>query len=897
MMDRNRFRKRKQSFKRALAVLFAFVMICGICSPCGMADMQVYAQEVETDNSVSSEDTATDESVGAAKADTASESDGNEIQGNAATEDVQANTTTEGTAQAAKAAAAEENADVSYLDQISALKAEAEALDGEASDVLADWADIYSRLMTVYEAAAAEKEAGTITAEEYNEIYSATGEVISVLYGYGYDPYAVVTTGTSGTISYYGYVNRTVKFVDTSGNSLSSNKSTYTINEATTLAAVGSNFTIDGYTYSYAAINSVSGTQIVQIRYQYQYPDGGTWQYKTENSSNWTNIDNQTDIYLVYTANSSSGGSSSTTSIRYYHFDIRISASIKIKVLNADGTVSETTITNATISDPTATIYNTGTTEWEDDDADGTSETGIKYKKVSFNKDTGEGSENEYMDSNRSNKFYTGDTLELAYKLTYTYNGKSYTIPLTETRVVVAADNVCTHANDTSGTMRGFDIVVSAENISSAMSASMLQIAKYWDDNNNTEKRPDSITVKVYRTVNSTESLYMTLTLVADVDGEVAEGYTMASGETADEDMKVTFADDYAVTITGLPQNYWVKNSSTNEYEYVSCSYTVKEVQATGDANFSAVYGSFVYVDDTQKDSYIVTITNTLAYEKLAVLKEWADEDEDTHEGDSVQVQLKAYYESGGAETEVPDAWLAEFIGGSTTVTLDSDNDWYAVWGNMPVYYTPDEGGSYPITAFKAEETNVTVDNGETYTAAVSSISTGKDTQGNYYFTVTNTPKPKDTDVTVEKTVSGALGDQTKEFAFEAKVMNGSTQVELEDVTGTDYSVANNIISFTLKHNESVTIQDLPIGSTLWIRETDASDYSATVTPSSIADEDGWYQVEITKDLKISFDNFKDVTPDTGVLLDSIPYILILAIVLAGAAVGFVSKRRSREDD
>ena len=47
----------------------------------------------------------------------------------------------------------------------------------------------------------------------------------------------------------------------------------------------------------------------------------------------------------------------------------------------------------------------------------------------------------------------------------------------------------------------------------------------------------------------------------------------------------------------------------------------------------------------------------------------------------------------------------------------------------------------------------------------------------------------------------------------------------------------------------------------------------------------------------IVFTNTKNVVPDTGVILDSLPYVLILAVVALGAAGVVIRRRRSREDD
>ena len=43
--------------------------------------------------------------------------------------------------------------------------------------------------------------------------------------------------------------------------------------------------------------------------------------------------------------------------------------------------------------------------------------------------------------------------------------------------------------------------------------------------------------------------------------------------------------------------------------------------------------------------------------------------------------------------------------------------------------------------------------------------------------------------------------------------------------------------------------------------------------------------------------NNSTIIPDTGVILDSLPYVLILAVVALGAVGVVIRRRRSREDD
>ena len=104
---------------------------------------------------------------------------------------------------------------------------------------------------------------------------------------------------------------------------------------------------------------------------------------------------------------------------------------------------------------------------------------------------------------------------------------------------------------------------------------------------------------------------------------------------------------------------------------------------------------------------------------------------------------------------------------------------------------------------------------------------------------------------------------------------------------------------FTLKHGESKTIE-IPVGSSITAVET-ADGYTASITAegatptisndntTAVIDKFGKYGAEL------HFTNNLDITVDTGILLDSVPYVLLLALV--GAGIGFMIIRRRRRED
>ena len=146
----------------------------------------------------------------------------------------------------------------------------------------------------------------------------------------------------------------------------------------------------------------------------------------------------------------------------------------------------------------------------------------------------------------------------------------------------------------------------------------------------------------------------------------------------------------------------------------------------------------------------------------------------------------------------------------------------------------------------------------------------------------------KQTNVTVEKQVTGNLGDQSKDFEF---------QYSLDGVTWSETK--------TLKHGESfVTTDVLDVDTEIWIREATAPGYTTTVAHNNsgrmeFTKVDGYQLVKVTvKDgEKVVFTNDKTTVPDTGVLLDSLPYVLILVAVALGVVLVIVRRRKHRDDD
>ena len=135
---------------------------------------------------------------------------------------------------------------------------------------------------------------------------------------------------------------------------------------------------------------------------------------------------------------------------------------------------------------------------------------------------------------------------------------------------------------------------------------------------------------------------------------------------------------------------------------------------------------------------------------------------------------------------------------------------------------------------------------------------------------------PKEVTVTITKEVAGTLGDRTKSFGFSYWCgVDGEKE------------------AFSLKHGEEETIQ-VPSGTTLYLQETNAEKYdiSAACGSTIVEPDEGVMCFTINTDTPITVTNTKNAVPDTGVDLDSLPYILMLSLAAGGAAL-LLRRRRA----
>ena len=95
-------------------------------------------------------------------------------------------------------------------------------------------------------------------------------------------------------------------------------------------------------------------------------------------------------------------------------------------------------------------------------------------------------------------------------------------------------------------------------------------------------------------------------------------------------------------------------------------------------------------------------------------------------------------------------------------------------------------------------------------------------------------------------------------------------------------------VTFDLRHGQTASLTNLPYGMSYTVTEDDytGEGYTTAVTGDSGTISAG--------SVTAAFTNTKGGNVDTGVLLDSAPYALLLVMALSGGAVLFLRRRAHR---
>ena len=165
---------------------------------------------------------------------------------------------------------------------------------------------------------------------------------------------------------------------------------------------------------------------------------------------------------------------------------------------------------------------------------------------------------------------------------------------------------------------------------------------------------------------------------------------------------------------------------------------------------------------------------------------------------------------------------------------------------------------------------------------------------------------PASANLTVSKTVTGKLGDTNKAFTFTITKADGTaanitdTNIEISEADRAKVEWLDNG-KFTLKDGASIIFKNLPSGEYKVIEEDYSGEKYDTSwqigTDGEVYEKNSTATVTIGTDAKqIDFTNHRTLEPDLGVLLDTLPYIVILAVVAGGVALLMLRKHRKEDD-
>lgn len=143
----------------------------------------------------------------------------------------------------------------------------------------------------------------------------------------------------------------------------------------------------------------------------------------------------------------------------------------------------------------------------------------------------------------------------------------------------------------------------------------------------------------------------------------------------------------------------------------------------------------------------------------------------------------------------------------------------------------------------------------------------------------------------VTKTVTGNLGDKSQYFEFKVTLTGEDGKNYANSYTVSGGSREGNpssikigeVTTFYLKHGETLSIANLPYGVSYTVTETAAEGY----TTDKVGDSGSINAPAQTA----AFTNDRTTTVDTGITTDSLPYVLLLGIVVLAGAVLFVKRR------
>lgn len=176
-------------------------------------------------------------------------------------------------------------------------------------------------------------------------------------------------------------------------------------------------------------------------------------------------------------------------------------------------------------------------------------------------------------------------------------------------------------------------------------------------------------------------------------------------------------------------------------------------------------------------------------------------------------------------------------------------------------------------------------------------------------------PEDPDTGLHISKTIAGSGADKTKEFGFTILIKDdASTNSKTFTLVTPDGNITitpgTESAVFYLTNEEAAQLKGIQVGATVTVTEAAADPYTAsyeyikngtkgsavTATDKKTALSTGEQQLGEARN-EAAYTNTLDPVTPTGIIINNLPYILLVAIALGGVAMYFVSRRRSYSEE
>lgn len=157
----------------------------------------------------------------------------------------------------------------------------------------------------------------------------------------------------------------------------------------------------------------------------------------------------------------------------------------------------------------------------------------------------------------------------------------------------------------------------------------------------------------------------------------------------------------------------------------------------------------------------------------------------------------------------------------------------------------------------------------------------------------------------VTKTITGTLADKTQEFAITVVLTLPETAsaADVAVAEGVDWVADTLTATANLADGDVLSFTKLPAGTKFTVHEDQLAGYKATVSGFvSLAEQDAGASFTtalsdaIIESAEVTITNDLPYTPPTGVVINNLPFILLVVLSVGGLCVYFAASRRRNDE-